>query len=119
MVILPFEIHSGRDLSAIWRKLCPACWRRVFRPREKVSGGRSELKPRTRLAEESGIGTYPDDEIRSLAEEFGARGIVTASVTELAGRYSLDARYTAADPGRHEPQRDLHGPRRRGAWWAA
>ncbi len=96
VVILPFEIHSGRDIGYLAETL-PS----LLAARLQATGKVTVVDPsqaKDALAQEA-VSGLSDDKIRSLGEEFGARGIVTASVTELAGRYSLDARYTAADPG--------------------
>ena len=86
VVILPFEIHSGRDIGYLAETL-PS----LLAARLQATGKVTVVDPsqaKDALAQEA-VSGLSDDKIRSLGEEFGARGIVTASVTELAGRYSL------------------------------
>jgi outer membrane protein insertion porin family len=49
--------------------------------------------------EDVGAIELSDSELRGLARELGARAVITGSLTELAGRYSIDVRLTPASPG--------------------
>jgi len=95
IVVLPFEVHSGRDIQYLGETL-PS----LLAARFEASGKVRAVDPSQ--AEEAlgkgGISDLQDKRLRAVAVKFGAVGTVTASVTELAGRYSLDARFTSADP---------------------
>jgi len=96
VVILPFEIHSARDIDYLAETL-PS----LLAARLEATGRLVVVDPaqaKEALAEQAVTG-LADEQIRAVAEEFEARGAVTASVTELAGRYSLDARFTSGSPG--------------------
>ncbi len=96
VVIFPFEIHSARDIGYLAETL-PS----LLAARLEATGRLlvvDSARAKEALAEQAVTG-LADEHIRAVAEEFGARGTVTASVTELAGRYSLDARFTSGDPG--------------------
>lgn len=95
VVVLPFEVHSGRDIQYLSETL-PS----LLAARIEATGKLLAIDP-ARAEKALGEGSALDmqvDQLRELAQKLGAIGVVTASVTELAGRYSLDARYTAADP---------------------
>jgi hypothetical protein len=45
---------------------------------------------------------FSEEELRSLAKRLEVRAVISGSITELAGRYSLDVRLTPAGAGRSE-----------------
>ena len=96
VIILPFEIHSGRDIQHLAETLPSLLAGRLVATGKVVVV--DSLQAKEALGEE-GVSDLPDERVRELAHSFGAEAAVTASVTELAGRYSLDARLVSAEPG--------------------
>ncbi|MDE0884626.1 MAG: outer membrane protein assembly factor BamA [Myxococcota bacterium] len=95
VVVLPFEVHSGRDIQYLGESL-PSLLAARLEATAKVQA----VDP-SQAEETLGKAVVPDlqdDRLREVAAKFGAVGTVSASVTELAGRYSLDARFTSVDP---------------------
>jgi outer membrane protein insertion porin family len=95
IVVLPFEVHSGRDIQYLGESL-PS----LLAARLEASAKVQAVDP-SQAEDTLGKGAVPDlqdDRLREVAAKFGAVGTVSASVTELAGRYSLDARFTSVDP---------------------
>jgi outer membrane protein insertion porin family len=96
VVILPFRVHSARPLQHLSESLP-----RLLAARLAATGKVAAVDSKQVDAALASIpGPEPSDAVlRGLAERLGARGVVVASVTELAGRYSLDARYIPRDRG--------------------
>ncbi|MFP6641187.1 MAG: POTRA domain-containing protein, partial [Myxococcota bacterium] len=95
LVVLPFEIHSARPLQHLVEAL-PS----LLSARLETTGKIAVVEP-SRVAEllsRTGGGELSDSEARRLAKQLDATGVVAASVTELAGGFSLDVRFTPADP---------------------
>jgi outer membrane protein insertion porin family len=96
LVVFPFRVHSGKPIEYLGESLA-----NLLRTRLQASGRVDVLDP-DRVDEELGeaqLRETRDSELRHLAEELGAGYVVTGSVTELAGHYSLDVRVTPATPG--------------------
>jgi outer membrane protein insertion porin family len=89
VAVLPFRVHSPRSVDYLGRTLAD-----LLRARLEASGRLAVLDA---AASEpfAGADTAP----RTVARELGADHIVTGSLTELAGRFSLDVRITPAAPG--------------------
>jgi len=97
VAILPFEIHSARPIQHLVEAL-PSLLSARLEATEKVA----VIAP-TKLAEflpEDGQVDHSDSALRALATKLKAAGVVSASVTELANRFSLDVRFVSADPTR-------------------
>jgi TolB-like protein len=94
IAVLTFRVHSGRATGGLDQRLADRLRRRLEASGELAVLGRetSEAVP---LAELVG-----DAEIRALARELRADYVVLGSVTELAGRFSLDVRILPAELGR-------------------
>ena len=91
VALLPFQVHSERDLSPLVGALAGQL------------GERLEASGRVRVVDTVVVrealvahvsGDRTDEMLRKLAREVGAQWVVQASLTELAGAYSLDARVT-------------------------
>lgn len=95
VIVLPFEVHSGRDIQYLSETL-PS----LLAARLEATGKVVVVDPaRAQEAlDEEALADIQEDRLRALARKFDAEGVLTASVTELAGRYSLDARFTSAEP---------------------
>ena len=97
VAILPFEIHSARPIQHLVEAL-PSLLSARLEATEKVA----VIAP-AKLAEflpEDGQVDHSDSGLRALATKLKAAGVVSASVTELANRFSLDVRFVSADPAR-------------------
>jgi len=90
--VLPFRVHSAKPIGYLGDSLA-----NLMRGRLEASGRVRGVEPA--LLAERGSAEVPtaDAGLRRLAGELGAAWIVTGSLTELAGRYSLDVRLTPAD----------------------
>ena len=96
IAILPFEINSARPLKHLVDAL-PSLLSAKLEATGKIA-----VVEQSQVAEalpESGVVALSDSKLRDLAVKLNASGVVLASVTELAGRFSLDVRFTPADPG--------------------
>lgn len=95
VAILPFEIHSARPIQHLAEALPSLLSARLD------STGKVAVVAPAKLAEfvpEGQVIDHSDPALRSLAEKLKAIGIVSASVTELANRFSLDVRFVPVDP---------------------
>jgi outer membrane protein insertion porin family len=93
VAVLPFRVHSSKPLGYLGESLA-----NLVRTRLEASGevrvlDASATPPALADAAEAQPG---DAGLRKLAADVGADQVVTGSVTELAGRYSLDVRVTPA-----------------------
>ncbi len=93
VAVLPFQVHSERDLSPLVGTLAEQLTERL------EASGRVRVVD-TVVVREALVahvsGDRTDEMLRDLAREVGAKWVVQASLTELAGAYSLDARVTPA-----------------------
>ncbi len=96
VAVLPFEVHSAKPIGDLGESLA-----NLVRTRLAAGGGMEVLAPATvaaRLAHTPGAGAS-DAALRDAARELGADAVVTGSLTELAGHFSLDVRLTPAAEG--------------------
>ena len=107
LAVLPFRVHSARSLGYLTESLADLLAERLEASGEfevvDSSSVREALEsaPRTELS---------DLELRRLAVRLKAQVIVTGSLTQLAGRFSLDLRVTPRDPiSRSQTSRSLRG----------
>jgi len=96
LIVLPFRIHSARPLQYLGESLP-----RLLTARLEGTGKIAVVDPQ-QVADalaKLGVGAEEpsDATLRTLAARLDADGVVAASVTELAGRFSLDARFVPAD----------------------
>jgi len=93
VAVLPFQVHSERDLSPLVGALAAQLTEQL------EASGRVRVVD-TVVVREALVahvsGDRTDEMLRDLAREVGAKWVVQASLTELAGAYSLDARVTPA-----------------------
>ena len=96
VAVLPFRVHSSKPIEYLGESLA-----NLVRSRLEASGQaqvisservQSLLDP-SELAETRAAG------LREIAQKLGADFLVSGSITELAGRYSLDIRVTPASVG--------------------
>jgi len=95
LAILPFEIHSARDLGDLSESLPQLLAQQL------ESAGTIEVIDPSQLESlgERGTSDLTDAELRALADQLGVDAVVAGSLTELAGRFSLDLRVTPAQSG--------------------
>jgi outer membrane protein insertion porin family len=107
VAVLPFRVHSAKPIGYLGDSLA-----NLMRGRLEAGGQARAVDP-ARVAERLPAGEAPaDDEgLRRVAGDLGAAWVVTGSLTELAGRYSLDVRLTPADAAL--PSRSESGTRER------
>jgi outer membrane protein insertion porin family len=96
VAVLPFRVHSAKPIDYLGESLA-----NLLRTRLEAGG-------RVRVLEADDVEAQLDDgalretrdaALREIAQRLGASHIVTGSLTELAGRYSLDVRLTPAAAG--------------------
>jgi outer membrane protein insertion porin family len=93
VAVLPFQVHSERDLSPLVGELAGQLSERL------EASGRVRVVDTVVVREalvEHLSGESTDAMLRDLAREVGAQWVVQGSLTELAGAYSLDVRVTPA-----------------------
>jgi outer membrane protein insertion porin family len=90
VAVLPFEVNSARAIDYLGGSLAD-----LLRARLEASGRLSVLDAASSQRE---VGTEAG--LRALARDMSTDYVVTGSLTELAGRFSLDVRITPAAAGR-------------------
>lgn len=93
VAVLPFRVHSAKPLDYLGGSLSE-----LLRARLEADGQVRVLDAevvRRRMAEPS-AGPPGDAALRRIAGDLGAHYVVTGSLTELAGSFSLDVRLTPA-----------------------
>ncbi len=96
VVVLPFLVHSEHPLQYLSESLPTLLAAQLESTRKLIVVDKQRVekaRPGLKVAE------VTDGELRKLAADVGATAIVAGSVTELAGRYSLDVRITPAESG--------------------
>ncbi len=96
VAVFPFRVHSAKPIDYLGESLA-----NLIRTRLEA-GGRVEVLDADAVEARIGgadLKETRDAELRRIASELGAAYVVTGSVTELAGLYSLDVRVTPASPG--------------------
>ena len=96
VAVLEFRVHSAKPIGYLGESLASLVRERL------EAGGRVLVVDTSAVA--SAVGSDPrgptgDAALRELARKLDADWIVTGSVTELAGRYSLDVRLTPEATG--------------------
>lgn len=94
VVLLPFQVHSARPLSHLSESLPQLLAARLAATGKVATVDAEQVKE---ALEELDVIEPSDEQLRAMARELGGDGVVVASVTELAGRYSLDARFVPVD----------------------
>jgi outer membrane protein insertion porin family len=95
VAVLPFPVRGSEALDHLEASLAS-----LLRARLEASGRVAVVDP-TALAEaltDLDPAQRADPDPRELAQKLGADAVVAGTVTELAGRYSLDVRLTPAEP---------------------
>lgn len=95
VAILPIRVHSARSLGYLTESLGDLVATRL---QARDPGIVVIDSAPIRLAAGSNPSDLSDAELRGIAKQAGVRAIVTGSLTELAGRFSLDLRVTPASP---------------------
>jgi TolB-like protein len=96
VAVLPFKIHSAQPLGHLERSLAD-----LLESRLEASGRVTvveSLVVREAMLGYAG-GDLTEEALRQLADEVDADYVVAGSLTELAGRYSLDVRVTPVREG--------------------
>jgi outer membrane protein insertion porin family len=96
VAILPFRVHSAKPIEYLGESLA-----NLVRTRLESSGQVRVLDPDAVAAQldPAALGETREPALREIAERVGADWVVSGSLTELAGHFSLDVRLTPANPG--------------------
>lgn len=99
IAVLPFRIHSARPLGYLTESLSD-----LLATRLEATGKVEVLSSQSVSDALGGIGQLglSEEELRRLAQRLAVRAVLSGSITELAGRFSLDLRLTPAGAGRSE-----------------
>ncbi len=93
VAVLPFRVHSAKPLDYLETSLAD-----LLASRLEASGRVAVVESVTvRETLVAYAGERTEDAVRRMAAELGADYVVVGSLTELAGRYSLDVRVTPVD----------------------
>jgi outer membrane protein insertion porin family len=96
VAVFPFRVNSAKPLDNLERSLPE-----LLRTRLEATG-RVTVRDPALVRERAGtrVAADPTDmTVRKVSEELGAQYGVMGSLTELAGRFSLDARVVSTQPG--------------------
>lgn len=96
VAVFPFRVNSARPLDHLERSLPD-----LLRTKLEATG-RVAVRDPAMVRDRAGarVSADPTDTtVRTVSGELGVRHGVTGSLTELAGRFSLDARIVATQPG--------------------
>lgn len=97
IVILPFRLHSAESLGFLSGALDELLAKRI------EAGGEVSAVAWGDLEDRAGIDIPETDasdaSLRRVAAQVGLDGVVSGSLTELAGRFSLDVRVTPSEAG--------------------
>ncbi len=99
IAVLPFRVHSAAALTRWPELLADRIEQRLADdPRIQVADRTAVMAAvdEERLPETEEMS---DDQLQRVARRVGADAVVTGSITELAGRYSIDVRVTPATAG--------------------
>jgi TolB-like protein len=91
IALAPFRVHSAQQQGDLARSLAE-----LLASSLAASGRVEVVDASPRFDIDAPVG---DADVRSLARALDADYVVTGSLTELAGRYSLDVRVTPAEAG--------------------
>jgi TolB-like protein len=93
--VLPFQVHSAKSLAYLGESVA-----NLIRSRIEASGQASVLDAAqvSQRVGASGAAGASETQLREIARDLGAGFVISGSLTELAGRYSLDVRVTPAAP---------------------
>jgi len=94
VAVLPLQVHSAKSLDQLQRSIPELLQSHL------VAAGRIDtIDPAVVKDAAARLRPEPDDaELRKLARDLGADEVVSGSLTELAGHFSLDVRVTPRDP---------------------
>ncbi|MCA9511131.1 MAG: outer membrane protein assembly factor BamA, partial [Myxococcales bacterium] len=94
--VLPFRVHAGRNVAPVPRPFAELLGERLATLDDvRVVG----LGRATGLPAEDAFAALSDAELRRIGREVGADAVVTGSLTQLAGRLSVDVRVTPTSGG--------------------
>jgi outer membrane protein insertion porin family len=99
IAVLPFRIYSARPLSYLTESLSDLLAARLEATGKVTVLGSQRVSDALDLLEATELS---EEDLRSLAERLEVRAVLSGSITELAGRFSLDVRLTPAGVGRSE-----------------
>ncbi len=99
IAVLPFRIHAARPLGYLTESLSD-----LLATRLDATGKVEILSSQTvtDVLGDTGRAEFSEEELRRLAERLAVQAVVSGSITELAGRFSLDVRLTPVGSGRSE-----------------
>lgn len=97
IAVVPFRIHSARPLGYLTEALSDLLAARLDASDELESVPREEVEA---VLIGSPSADLSDAQLRSLGKRLGVVAVVSGSLTQLAGRFSLDARVTPVSGAR-------------------
>jgi outer membrane protein insertion porin family len=95
LAVLPFQVHSAKPLDYLGESVA-----NLIRTRLEASG-KVRVLDTARVSERVGLDGAvgaSETQLREIARDLESGFVVTGSLTELAGSYSLDVRVTPAAP---------------------
>jgi len=97
IAVLPFRIHSARSLGSLTESLAQLLAGRLDASDELEAVPHDDVVSNLLGSPGSDLS---DGQLRDLGRRLGAVAVVSGSITELAGRFSLDARVTPVEGAR-------------------
>ncbi len=96
IAVLPFRIHSSKPLTSLGDSLAEQVRQRLAADEEVQVLSASAV---SRLVGSEPLRDSSDAALREIARELGVAYVITGSLTELAGSFSLDVRVAPAAAG--------------------
>ena len=94
IAVLPFTVYSAHDQASLGEELASD-----LRARLETFGTLRVLDATSSAAAATRLAPGDESALRDIARSLGVDFVVSGTLTELAGRYNLDVRVTAAEPG--------------------
>ena len=94
IAVLPFTVYSAHDQASLGEELASD-----LRARLETFGTLRVLDATSSAAAAARVAPGDESALRQIARSLGVDFVVSGTLTELAGRYNLDVRVTAAEPG--------------------
>jgi len=94
IAVLPFTVYSAHDQASLGEELASD-----LRARLETFGTLRVLDATSSAAAAARVVPGDESALRQIARSLGVDFVVSGTLTELAGRYNLDVRVTAAEPG--------------------
>jgi TolB-like protein len=99
VAVLPFRIHSAGPVGYLTESLSDLLATRMEATGKVDVMGSQQVMETLGPSDPSSLS---EDELKNLARRLAVNAVISGSLTELAGRFSLDVRMTEAGPARSE-----------------